>query len=253
MEKSFSFTSAPGSGDNIAVNLASFRLGKYLEECEANRPEVANTAKQLLQEGKYYRKQTRDQKNRPTLLTVYTDRDYILHIVTNRNETCTVCEGTGTRAKPFENVTRRVGFRLRCLACDGKGYLPHYTTEHFFTLSPEDFENPEEGRAVFANKAYAQAQPGTEEWVERLSSADPRERLAACRWLDENYVREGVFFQNILPMLKKARYYEENKERKLLVWQFWAGKDIPEERKLAYYRIYADSKSGKVTRKGFFP
>lgn len=252
MEKGFSWSYAPAQGDNVQAQLAAYQLSKYLEECQVNRPEILAEVKSSLDDGKYYRQRTRDQKNKGTLLTVYVDRDYILHIVTYRNEQCPDCQGTGTRVKPFENIANRVAVRLRCLKCDGKGEIENFTNERYFTLSSEDFEHPEEMRALFKNRAYSNAPQGTEMWVERLASDNPKERMEACLWLDKNYVREGVFFQDIMPMLKKARLYEANEKRKLLVWQFWAGKDLPNERKRYYYRIYADSKTGKVNRKGFY-
>lgn len=251
-EKAFSWTYAPGEGEYISVNLAAYRLSKYLAECGVNRPEIVAEVKAKLGDGGYYRKRTRDQKNKGTLLTVYVDRDHLLHIVTYRDETCPECGGTGTRAKPFDKLSSRVAVRFRCLKCDGEGVVHNYVNERYFTLSPEDFENPKEARAMYAEKAYANAPAGAEQWVERLASKDPRERLAACEWLDQHYVRVGAFFQDIMPMLKKARYHEASDKKKMLVWQFWAGKDLPDERKRGYYRIYADSQDGKIVKKGFY-
>ncbi len=252
MEKSFSWTMAPGKGDNIAADLAPYRLSKYLQECLVNRPEIVAEVHDQLKSGGYYRKRTRDQKNRGTLLTVFVDRDHILHIVTFRDETCFVCNGTGTRAKPFDKMSSHVSIRLKCLKCNGEGVLKNYTNERYFTLSTEDFANPEQAREIYAQKAYANAPPEAQRWVESLASDNPQERLAACEWLDVNYVRTGLFFQDINPMLKKARFFESNEKRKMMVWQFWAGKDIPNERKRTYYRIYADSRDGKIVRKGFY-
>lgn len=251
-EKPFSWTPAPAQGFNIAVNIGSYSLGKYLTECQVNRPEILNEVKALLQEGKYYRKRTKDQKARGTLLTVYVDNSYMLHIVTFRNETCPDCKGSGKRAAPFGSLSSHVEVQFGCLKCNGKGYLENQVTERYFMLSPEDFENPEEGRRIMGQRAYAEAPQGTQAWVDRLASAKPQERLEACLWLDENYVRVGEFFQDIMPMLKKARYYDANEKKKIMVWQFWAGKNMPEENNRAYYRIYADSQTGKITKKGFF-
>lgn len=251
MDKAFSWTMAPGKGDNIAVNLAPFQLSRYLGECEVNRPEIVAEVKDQLDKGEYYRKKTRDQKNRATTLTVYVDRDMVLHIVTWRKEKCPDCNGTGTRAQPFKDIANRVNIRFKCMKCDGVGEIPNYVNERYFTLSSEDFVDPQAARAVFAQKAYANAPTGAEQWVERLSSNNPQERLAACEWLDKNYVKKGAFFQDIMPMLRKARFHEANEKRKMLVWQFWAGKDLPDERRRAYYRIYADSRDGKIVRKEF--
>jgi hypothetical protein len=257
LERGFSWTYAPAQGDNIRAELAAFPLSKYLEVCQVSRPDVVNEVKSLLADGKYYRKRIVDQKGKGTLLTIYVDSDNILHIVTFRDETCPDCKGTGKRAELFggaipTGITRNVAVRFKCLKCNGEGVLKNYTNERFFTLSPEDYEDVESARRYFALRAYSDAPPLTRQWVERLASPNPRERLAACQWLDQNYVRTGMFFQDIMPMLSKARYHETNEKRKMLVWQFWAGKDVPNERKRYYYRIYADAKTGKVARKGFF-
>ena len=251
-EKAFSLTSAPGAGDYIRVNLNPYNLGKYLAERQMNRPEIVAEVKAKLAAGEYYRKRTRDQKNKGTQLTVYVDRDYLLHIGTFGNETCPDCNGTGSRAKPFDKISSHVSMQFRCLKCNSEGIIRNTVTERYYTLSPEDFENPAEARILFTEKAYARAPAGAEQWVDRLASQNPRERLAACEWLDKNYVHVGMFFQEIMPMLRKARFHEANEKKKMLVWQFWAGKDIPNERKRGYYRIYADSKSGKIIRKGFY-
>lgn len=251
-EKSFSWSYAPGKGDNIAIRMNPYSLGKYLAELQVNRPEIVNDVKSLLANGEYYRKRTKDQKGEGTILTVYVDPEYMLHIVTYRDEPCPQCKGTGKRAAPFDKVSKHVSVNFNCLRCQGAGKLKDFTTEKYFILSPEDFEDPEEGRRIMSHRAYAEAPKGAEAWVERLASANPKERLEACLWLDQNYVRTGSFFQDIMPMLKKARYYDQNEKRKIMVWQFWAGKDMPEERNRAYYRIYADSKSGKITEKGFY-
>lgn len=251
-EKGFSFTYAPAKGDNIQINMNPYSLGKYLTESQVNRPEILNEVKAQLEKGGYYRKRTKDQKTRPTILTVYVDKDYMLHIVTNRSDTCDECKGTGTRTSPFGKLTGKVAVSFRCQKCKGSGVLENNTTEKFYILSAEDFADPKVGRKVMADRAYSHAPSGAEAWVERLTSKNPRERLQACEWLDENYVREGMFFQDIMPMLKKARFYDSNEKRRLMVWQFWAAKDLPDERDRAYYRIYADTKSGKITRKGFY-
>jgi hypothetical protein len=250
---SLSWTMAPKEGRYLGINLGVYSLGKYLAECQVNRPEILNEVKSNLREGGYYRKRTRDQKNRPTTLTVYVDPSYMLHIVTHRNDTCPDCNGTGTRAAPFDKFTARLEVRFACLRCKGEGEIKDNQTERYFLLSSEDFENREEGREVMRSRNYAEATRGAEQWVERLASRNPGERLEACLWLDDNYVRAGVFFQDIMPMLKKARYYDTNDKRKIMVWQFWAGKDLPGEEDRAYYRIYADSRTGKITEKGFYP
>ncbi len=251
-ERAFSWTPAPARGDNIGVNLNQYGLAKYLNACQINRPEILNEVKAQLEKGEYYRKRTKDQKGKNATITVYVDKEYMLHITTYRDETCMHCNGTGARIAPFDKLSSHVSVQFRCLECDGEGVLKNYTTEKYYLLSSEDFENPEEGRAIFSNRAYADAPQGAERWVEKLASQNPAERLEACLWLDKNYVKNGQFFQDIMPMLKKARYYDTNEKKRIMVWQFWAGKDLPKENKRAYYRIYADTKSGKITKKGFY-
>lgn len=251
-ERLFSFTGAPPQGGYIGVNLGVYSLGKYLNELQVNRPEVLNEVKEQLKQGRYYHKRTMDQKARSTQLTVYVTPEYMLTIRTYRNDTCPDCNGAGHRDAPFDKFSRNVAVKFRCLTCDATGIIPNNTTEKFFILSSEDFENPEEGRRLMAQKAYAGAPQGAQAWVERLASQNPRDRLEACLWLDQNYVRTGMFFQDIMPMLNKARYHDSNAKQRIMVWQFWAGKDIARERDRAYYRIYADTKTGKITKKGFY-
>lgn len=251
-ERAFSWTLAPGRGDYVGVNLNVYRLSKYLEECEVNRPEIVDDVKTALRDGEFYRKKTTDQKARPVRLTVNVSPDFMLRIATVRNETCPDCKGSGKKEMPFGKVTGGVGMALNCLRCKGKGHFSDKTTEKYYILSAEDFENPKEGRRVMREQAFSGAPEGADRWIGRLTSRDPRERLEACEWLDKNYVRVGVEFQRLMPMLKKARYQEANEKRRIMVWQFWAGKDLPEARDRAFYRIYVNSKSGKVTQKGFF-
>lgn len=252
-ERAFSWTQAPARGDYIGVDLSTYSLGKYLNECQVNRPEILNEVHATIKDGKYYRKSTKDQKGKATTLTVSVDPDYMLRIVTWRNETCTECQGTGKKDAPFKKITSNINVNFKCLECSGKGYLENHTTEKYFILSSEDFSNPNEGRQIMKDRAFSSAPQGTEMWVERLVSKNPRERLEACIWLDNNYVREGMDFQTIMPMLKKARYHDADAKKRIMVWQFWAGKDIKGENKRAFYRIYANSKNGKITQKGFFP
>ena len=249
-EKPFSWTSAPPRGSYIGANLSVYSLGKYLAESQVNRPEIVAEVKDQLSGGEYYRKRTKDQKGKSTELTVYLNNEYTLYIKTYRNETCPTCGGTGTRAKPFDKFSANIEARFRCLDCDGEGEIKDFAVEKFYIISAEDFENPELGRQIMSERAFAGAPEGAEVWVNRLASQNPRERLAACLWLDENYVRTGKTFHDVMPMIKKARFQDQDK--KTMVWQFWAGRGIPEEGRRAYYRIYADTKTGKITKKGFY-
>lgn len=251
-ERAFSWTQAPAKGDYIGVELNPYNLGKYLHQCEINRPEIVNEVNAALRKGDYYRKSTKDQKGKPVKVTINVNPDYMLRIVTWRNETCDTCNGTGRRDLPFAKFTKNIQTAIRCTDCMGKGMHENKTTEKYFILSPEDFEDPKEGRRIMRNRAYSNAPDGADVWVERLVSKNPMERLRACEWLDENYVRVGMDFQDIMPMLKKARYHEANEKKRIMVWQFWAGKDLRDQRERAFYRIYVNSKTGKISQKGFY-
>lgn len=247
----FGWTDAPPRGSYIAVTLGYYSLTKYLADCQVNRPEIINEVQQAIAQGNYYRKLVDDQKGRPTTLTVSVDTGYSLRIVTHRDDACPKCNGTGIMKSPLERVTSHIDINLNCIGCKGTGIIPDNTVEKYYILSSEDFENPEQGRVIMAQRAYSGAPSGAEAWVERLASQNPQERLAACEWLDRNYIKVGMNFQDVMPMLKKARFYDSNDKRKIMVWQFWAGKDIPGQAQRAYYRIYVDSRSGKISKKEF--
>lgn len=251
-ERAFSWTQAPAKGDYVGVRFNPYNLGKYLAQCQVNRPEIVGEVHEELAKGGYYRKSTKDQKGTGVKLTVSVNPDYMLRIVTWRDETCETCNGTGKKELPFGKFTKNINTAIKCQDCKGKGFHPNHTTEKYFIISAEDFEDPKEGRRVMSDRSFSDAPRGAENWVERLVSRNPRERLDACVWLDENYVQVGNEFQSIMPMLKKARYHETNEKKKTMVWQFWAGKDMNDERNRAFYRIYANSKTGKITQKGFY-
>ena len=252
-ERMFSWGMAPARGDYVEARIKEFNLGKYLERCEINRPEVLTEIKRALDAGKYYRKTTRDQRGKNATITVNVNPNYQLRIVTYRDEVCDECGGTGSKEMPFGNITGGISAGLRCFKCKGDGVLEKPTTEKYFVLSPEDFEDAELARRTIASKDFEGAHRDAKQWVDRLVSKNPADRLAACEWLDQNYVRVGGQFTDIDPMLRKARYHEADDKRKIMVWQFWAGKDAPNGRSKAFYRIYANMKSGKITEKGFYP
>lgn len=252
-ERRFSWTQAPARGDFVEARLKEFNLGKYLDSCQINRPEILTEVKQALDSGEYYRKNTRDQRGKQARITVNVNPSFQLRIVTSRDETCDVCNGEGSQTLPIGKFSGSVSAGLRCYNCKGDGVLERETREKYFVLSPEDFENPQVARRMMASKDYEGAPEDARMWVERLVSKNPRERLAACEWLDKNYVRVGEQFTDIDPMLRKARYHEANEKRNVMVWQFWAGRDVPGAGQKAFYRIYANSRSGKITEKGFYP
>ncbi len=222
----------------------------YLGKADLARPEIVKAVTASLRSGKTYRRRIVDQSSKWCLTTVWIDRRNTLHIVTCRNEKCPKCHGTGKRVWDNKRM-QGMPFDTRCLKCDGKGFLEHYTVERKYALSPMDFENPEAARRAVAASAYRNAPPEAQRYVEMLAAGDPGQRLRACIWLDRNYVRTGMFFHDIQPMLRKARQRDRNK--KVMVWQFWAGRGLPDEYARTYYRIYAHTKSGRIFKKGFYP
>lgn len=236
------------------VKLSSDAVYRYLAEAEVARPNIVTSVKMRVENGQRFRDRIRDQKNRWCLLTVWIERGHqnVLHVVTNRDESCPKCGGTGHR-KWSNQTMQNMPWQTRCLTCDGEGFLKNHTMERKFVLSPYDFHDPEQARAHEAQIAYENAPPETQHHIDRLASQKPTERLASLIWLNRHYVRENTSFQEYLPMLRKARWHEKSAEKNLMVWQFHAGKDIPGEEARAYYRIYANLKTGRINRKGFYP
>lgn len=229
-------------------------IDHYLSRVEMARPEIVREVVRTLRAGKRFRKRFKDQRNRWVLATIWLDADRpnVLHIVAKRDETCPDCNGTGNRS--FKNpVVDELPFQLDCLRCKGKGYIANKVTEWKFVISAMDTADPDATRAKQNRRAFADAPAEAERHVAALASDDPRERLEACLWLDANFVRVGDFFQSILPMLRKARFRETSTKRELMVYEFWAGRGDRTLADRAYYRVYVDTESGKVTRKGFYP
>lgn len=243
-----------GSGARGHLELKPDALFQYLAKAELARPTVVQAVNDHLRRGARYRQRVLDQKNRWTLATVWVDegRENVLHVVTYRDETCPACNGTGKRTWNNEMMSN-MPFDTRCLKCKGKGFLANHTVERKYILSAGDFGHGQVGTAVEEAQGLSHAPPQTQRTIDRLASKDPRERLQALQWLDQNYVREGRSFQEFLPMLKKAEWFENPPDKRVMLWQFKAGKEIPGEERRAYYRVYANSRSGEVYRKGFYP
>ena len=239
---------APTQSQKTAISETSIQ--DYLAEAQLGRPETVREVTVCLQQGRTFRKRILDQKNRWTLATVWIDRSpqSTLHVQTSRDETCPACKGLGKRQWDAEAM-KNMPFDTRCLKCDGKGSLPHYTEERKYVISAGDYASP----GAAAGAEAVRAPPEAQRQIDRLPSQKPAERLEALLWLDGRYVRLGDSFQNIMPMLKKARWYEADPKKKIMVWQFWAGKGAAGEEARTYYRVYADRKNGKITKKGFFP
>ncbi len=248
-------TSAGGKGD-----ITKQAVYNYLASRDLAREDIVNEVHQKLTEGKRYRNRILDQRNHWTLVTVWLSRKHedTLTIVTKRDEPCPVCNGTGNRdwSKYGTNVKDSVSklpFNTRCLNCGGDGILENHLEKRQFVLSPDDFDDAKAAKTRMIASALENAPAGTQEQIDRLGSDDPKERMTACEWLDQNFVKPGMYFRTLSPMLAKARWQEENAKKHKIVYQFWAGRGDPSMDKKAYYRIYIDMENGKVESAGFYP
>jgi len=241
---------APSPDERGRAEISQTAVHNYLAQADLARPEIVQAVTVVLRQGKTYRERVQDQSNKWCLATIWIDQHNTLNIVTSRNEKCPKCNGTGKRQWDNERM-KNMPFDTRCLKCDGKGFLEHHTEPRKHVLSPMDYEDPQAAEQAVAEAAYQDAPPETERYVAQLADADAKKRLEACLWLDRNYVREGMPFQNIGPMLRKAR--RRDQDEKTMVWQFWAGRGLPDEYSRTYYRIYAYTKTGKIFKKGFYP
>lgn len=247
--------SAGGKGE-----VSKVAVYNYLATRELAREEIVNDVYEKLQKGKRYRQRVQDQRNRWTLMTVWLDRENedILHIVTKRDDACPKCNGTGRRdwSKSNEMVKgamNQMPFGTQCLGCGGTGVLVNHVEERKFVLSPGDYIDSDAAKTRQYATAMEKAPEGAGEWIEKLGSDDPKERLAACEWLDANFVRKGLHFRTLSPMLAKARWQETNDKKQKMVYQFWAGRGDAALEGKAYYRIYIDAAKGEVESTGFFP
>ncbi|MFH0910672.1 MAG: PepSY domain-containing protein [Planctomycetota bacterium] len=243
-----------GPSETGRATIRSDTLSRYLAQAELDTPYVAAAATGCLNKGRAFREWVKDQKGRSTLATVWIDaeEDNVLHIRMVRTVPCPQCEGTGIR-KTGLNLG---GIDLMCPRCRGSGVLEDYKEERRFILSEDDVATPRGGRA-FARPAGPWAWEGEEtklspdeaRSIADLPSEDAAVRVAALEWLDEHYVKTGLFFYRLNPMLRKASWIETNDKKGVTVYRFSAGKEaLPDK---ADYRIYVDKKTGKVVAKGF--
>lgn len=251
------FRLTPGANAGGSGDVSEVAIQGFLAEMELARPELVAAVAQAMNEGRRYRQRVRDQKLRWALVTAWLDRDQqdVFNVVVKRDATCPRCRGSqisreGWRGKAH-SLTDRVSVEFQCPECEGTGIIKNDVTKRSWILEPGDYVDAAAAKQRHLADAYEGAPPETRDWVAKLASEDARTRLEACLWLDANYVREGVFFRKYSPMLAKARRHESNAKRS--VYQFWAGRDAPGEEQRAYYRIYVDNESGKITQTGFYP
>lgn len=240
----------------------------YLAEYGLNTSGTAAIITQTVQSGGKYRERIKDEKGNFTTLTAWVDRTQqdVFCITFYRDEVCPVCNGTGRKAMPTFMDTKVSGVALTCQKCGGKGKLENQFHKRCWVLSGGDYDDPEAARESQQEYDLKGAPEGTGRYVKMLSSNDPQLRLDACLWLQANYVRPGVFFRNILPILNRARYKgpaeRESLSTKVLgkrlgegstVYQLWAAKGLKAENARAYWRIFIEDASGKVIRTEFAP
>lgn len=240
----------------------------YLAEYDLNTPGTAAIVTQTVQGGGKYRERIKDQKGHFATLTAWVDRSQqdMFCITFYRDEVCPECKGTGRRAIPSIMDTKISGVALTCLKCGGSGTLKNQFHKRCWILSSGDYANAAAAQASKDKYDLKGAPEGTERYVEMLSSTDPQERVNACLWLDVNYVKPGVFFRSIEPILSRAvaigAAEKESLSTKILgkregegstIYQFIAGKGLKSERARAYWRIYIADSSGKVVRTEFVP
>ncbi|MBN2713150.1 MAG: hypothetical protein JXR97_12080 [Planctomycetes bacterium] len=246
----------PTYGENAGgkVKISQSSLYNYMSKAEIARPEIVREAYVNISSGKRFRKHIIDQNNRWCLATVWIDKSNqsVLNITTSRNETCPVCGGTGKRKWSNEQMAN-LPFDTRCLKCDGKGVLDSKTVERKYVLSDLDFDNPQSAKATLNRSTVYDAPPETQRYIDMLAHDDAKQRLQACIWLDQHYVKKGEDFQKIMPMLKKARWHEKSAEKDIMLWQFHAGKGMTGEHNRAYYRVYVSMSKGRIIQKGFYP
>ena len=261
------------SGGSAAITREAVEY--YLAQEKLNSPGVAVEMTAAVNNGKEYRKAIKDENNKPTTLTGWIDRSErnLFCITYYRDMVCPKCHGTGllTLPKKVQDAisskisTTTIG--INCPQCHGKGYLEKAKQKKCWILGVADYKDPAAAIAAEEANTLQSAPPNTKEYIDNLGSNDPALRLAACIWLDKNYIRPDLSLTEITPILDRARFVSPLKDDSLLrkimgkaatqheytVYQFWAGKGDTALADKAYYRIYVDSTAGKVLRTTFVP
>ncbi len=259
----------PGENAGGKASLTRAAVEGYLAEYNLNSPGVAVEIVRVLRAGGKYRERVTDQKGNKATLTAWIDENKqdIFCITFYRDEVCPECHGTGRRKLPklLDMDTKISGVSISCLKCDGKGTLKNQFHKRCWVLSSQDYSDKAQAQERKQEYVLAGAPEGTDRYAKMLASSVPAERLEACRWLDRNYIREGMFFRDILPILDRARYSGNVEDKSLTtkilgsrsgdagmkVYQFWAGRGDRKLYLMAYYRIYINNSTGKVVKTEF--
>ncbi|GHS91703.1 hypothetical protein FACS1894139_13020 [Planctomycetales bacterium] len=246
-----------------AVKVSRETIVRGLDEIGLNVPGVADNVAYALQNGKQYRERVTDKFSHPTTLTVWVEpqsRNQSLCFSYYRDEKCPDCNGTGQRAMP-DFVQGRTMMAFTCRRCEGTGILKNQSHRRCYLLGTNDFIDP----AARRETAAAELSPEVNDYARMLADDEPARRLAACEWLDQNFIRVGMFFDDLRPILDRAQYVGRDDDHTTLtqkvigkrigdsgqtVYQFVAGRGTGATNR-DYYRIYVDNDSGKVAQKVF--
>lgn len=267
------FCAACGPGDNAGgVRLTEAQVARYLAPLDLNSAGVAAAISRQVANSKRYRERITDQNGRRTMLTAWVEErgQTVFCVEYTRDVDCPECKGLGTKELPnfISSKIDRVG--RQCQNCDGSGKLKNKKQRNCWVIlaaANTTATTAPGGGAPNATPAFSGAPAGTRAKVKELGSKDPRVRLAACLWLDRNYIRSGMNALELLPLFEMARYTgavnDDNLARKIFgkstgaettrVYQFWAAKGLPAEWKRGYYRIFVNASKGTVLRKTFAP
>lgn len=250
-----------------SANVRPAVISGYLEELGLNTPGVSDNVTYALRNGGKFREKIKDQTGKSTMLTAWIEgkANQTLCMTYYRDEKCPDCNGTGQRKAP-DFIGSKAGIAFTCRRCKGEGKLLNQFHRRCWMFSAEEFSDREGARAHRDSEVLRHAPSGTEEQISRLASDDPRERLEACVWLNSHYIKQGQDFQELTPMLDRAHYVgamaDEHKfAHKIIgkrlgnngetVYQFIAGRGLPEENGRAYFRVIVDNASGKVVKTMF--
>ena len=259
------------SGGSAAVTRSAIEY--YLGEEKLNSPGVAVEVAAALNNGQEYKKVIKDENKKTTTLRAWIDRkDRTLFCITYyRDMICPKCHGTGFLTLPsklqnaLQSKIKTTNIGISCNQCHGKGHLDKVLQKKCWILGVADYKDPQTAIALEEANTLQTAPANTQTYIDNLASTDPATRLAACEWLNTNYIKPGLRLIEISPILDRARFVSPIEDKSIMrkimgkasgqhefsVYQFWAGKGEPSLANKTYYRIYVDSTAGEVIKTAF--
>jgi hypothetical protein len=258
--------SAACGGDEITgqAEISRDTVAGYLEPLGLNVNRAADDIALAAQNGRQYRERVTDKFSHPTTLIAWVEkqsRGKMLCLTFYRNEKCPDCNGTGQKALPAF-IQGKASIALTCQRCKGTGILRNQFTKRCYLLETADFILP----AARREHEEQTLPPEVNQYARQMMDDDPAKRLAACEWLDKNYIRVGMFFEDLRPALDRAQYVGRSDDKSSLaqkifgkrigdsgqtVYQFIASRGSPNAKSRAYYRVFIDNNSGNVVSKMF--